>query len=83
MPNSAMLNITYIHCDIITDADEVIRFRNIPRTTVQFDPYRIAVWKLESDKKTIDIIDRDIKIALDYVKLDSHEVMQKYALKIP
>lgn len=66
---------------IITRESEVYRFHDIPPTTVKFDPYAIAVWKLESEKPSFDIIDNDIKIALDYAKLESHEVMTKYGLR--
>ncbi|MEM1590274.1 MAG: hypothetical protein QW175_07640 [Candidatus Bathyarchaeia archaeon] len=66
---------------IITRDSEIYRFHDIPPTSVQFDPYAIAVWKLESEKPSFDIIDNDIKIALDYAKLESHEVMAKYGLR--
>jgi len=66
---------------IITGESEIYRFSEIPPTTVQFDPYAIATWKLESETQSFNIIDNDIKIALDYAKMGSREVMAKYGLR--
>ena len=50
---------------IISGKDQILRFHNIPRTTVKFDPYRIATWKLSTT--TIQTFnDPDIKMALEY-----------------
>ncbi len=66
---------------IITGESDIIRFEGIPKTTVQFDPYAIAVWKLNRRESFIfDVLDQDIKIALDYANMKSHEVMEKYGL---
>lgn len=55
---------------IISGKDQILRFHNIPKTTVKFDPYRIAVWKLsKTTRRTIE--DRDIKIALEYADGES------------
>ena len=66
---------------IISGDNEIFRFRNIPPTTVKFDPYAIAVWKLQNEQRRLDILDRDIKIALDYARMESHEVKEKYGLR--
>lgn len=66
---------------IISGEQEIHRFRDVPKTTVQFDPYAIATWKMESETQTFNIIDNDIKIALDYAKMESKEVMAKHGLR--
>lgn len=59
----------------------VNRFHDLPKTSVNFDPYLIAVWKLEAEVET-KIVDEDIKIALDYAQgMRSHAIMQKYGLR--
>ena len=63
---------------IISGKDQILRFHNIPRTTVKFDPYRIATWKLsKTTRRTIE--DRDIKIALEYAEgKSSYQLKDKY-----
>ncbi|MEM2971888.1 MAG: hypothetical protein QW270_05645 [Candidatus Bathyarchaeia archaeon] len=66
---------------IISGELEIHRFKNVPKTTVQFDPYAMALWKLESTTQSLNIVDNDIKIVLDYAKMESKEVMAKYGLR--
>jgi formyltetrahydrofolate hydrolase len=62
---------------IITGEPQIQRFYNIPKTTVPFDPYRIAIWKMESED-LINIEDVDIKILWDYAQISSDEIIKKY-----
>jgi len=62
---------------IITGEPQIHRFYNIPKTSVPFDPYRIATWKMESED-LLHIEDDDIKIVWDYAKLSSNQIMKKY-----
>jgi len=66
---------------IITGDQHVYRFNGIPKTTVPFDPYSIAEWRLSRGPFDFSLVDRDIKIALDYAKLPSKQVMDKYGLR--
>jgi hypothetical protein len=66
---------------IITGDQHVYRFNGIPKTTVPFDPYSIAEWRLSRGSFDFSLVDRDIKIALDYAKLPSKQVMDKYGLR--
>jgi len=68
--------------DLIISGDQhVYRFNGIPKTTVPFDPYSIAEWRMSRGSFDFSLVDRDIKIALDYTKLPSKQVMDKYGLR--
>lgn len=60
---------------IVSGQKEIIRFKGIPKTTVPFDPYSIAIWKMESDYKEILAEDDDIRIVFDYADLTSDEIV--------
>jgi len=62
---------------IISGKDQILRFHNIPRTTVKFDPYRIATWKMETEN-LMQIEDEDIQIVFDYANLSSDQIVKKY-----
>ena len=62
---------------IISGKDQILRFHNIPKTTVKFDPYRIATWKMETEN-ILAIEDEDIQIMLDYAHLTSQQIIDKY-----
>jgi len=61
--------------------DGVIRFNDVPKSTVSFDPYRIATWQMEPTEEAA-IVDDDIRVALEYANGGkTHLIMQKYGLK--
>jgi len=62
----------------MTGKDQILRFHNIPKTTVAFDPYRIATWKMETEN-ILAIEDEDIQILFDYANLSSDQIVKKYS----
>jgi len=62
---------------IIPGKYQVLRFHEIPKTTVKFDPYRLATWKLEAEN-LMQIEDEDIQIVFDYADLSSDQIAEKY-----
>ncbi|MBC7113220.1 MAG: hypothetical protein H5T34_04270 [Candidatus Methanomethyliales bacterium] len=68
--------------DLISDQfDGVNRFTDIPKSKVNFDPYKIATWSLEP-KGDLNIVDNDILLAVEYANNSrTHEIMKKYGLK--
>ena len=62
---------------MMTGKDQILRFHNIPKTTVKFDPYRIATWKMEAEN-LLQVEDEDIQIMLDYAHLTSQQIIDKY-----
>jgi hypothetical protein len=56
-----------------------IKFRNIPRTKIIFDPYRSAVWRMEPESIE-NIVDDDLRIAFDYANEISYDdIVKKYS----
>jgi len=66
--------------DLIKDG-EVLRFRDLPKAKVDFDPYCIAKWQMEPDGDP-GLEDEDLTIALDYSRgMKTQDIMEKYGLK--
>ena len=71
---------TTVVLTILKPRIEIHTFYDIPPTSLKFDPYRQAIWRMHPEKK-MENLPFEVKIAFDYAHgISSEELMQKYQL---
>ena len=74
------INKTTVILTILKPTIEIHTFHDVPGTSLKFDPYRQAIWRMHPEKK-MENLPFEVKIAFDYAHgISSEELMQKYQL---
>jgi len=74
------INKTTVILTILKPRIEMHTFYDVPPTSLKFDPYRQAIWRMYPEKK-MENLPFEVKIAFDYAHgVSSEELMQKYQL---
>ena len=74
------INKTTVVLTILKPKIEVHTFYDIPPTSLKFDPYSQAIWRMHPQRK-MENLPFEVQIAFDYAHgVSSEELMQKYQL---
>jgi len=74
------LNKTTVILTILKPTREIHTFYDVPSTSLKFDPFRQAIWKIHPERK-LQNLPLEVSLAFDYAHgVSSEELMQKYRL---